>query len=96
MFTRSGTNPGTGTRKMRYNVSCTCPSVWSGFVRCEQSILHSLNFEASTFLTHAFVGAMQHETRTETQQEYQMSYEHTKTVTEVGANDMVCEKTFSF
>ena len=39
---------------------------------------------------------MQHETRTETQQEYQMSYEHTKTVTEVGANDMVCEKTFSF
>ena len=33
---------------------------------------------------------MQHETRTETQQEYQMSYEHTKTVTEVGANNMAC------
>ncbi len=28
-------------------------------------------------------GATQHESRTETQQEYQMSYEHTKTVTEV-------------
>ena len=35
---------------------------------------------------------MQHETRTETQQEYQMSYEHTKTVTEVSANEMVYEK----
>ena len=39
-----------------------------------------------------YLGTTQHETRTETQQEYQMSYEHTKTVTEVGANDMVREK----
>ena len=77
---------------MRDNMSCICPS-WSA---SGPVLVHSLNFEASTFLIHAFVGAMQHETRTETQQEYQMSYEHTKTVTEVGANDMVCEKTFSF